>query len=108
MRWMRALLSDDGKPLLRKVASGGGALSRRGLRMGALRHRPRPLSRLRWISRELRVRDGQGAPLRHVPVGEAVSALLKLRDYQTETIRALHQRWDAGAGRVPSVLATGL
>ena len=37
-----------------------------------------------------------------------MSALLKLRDYQTETIRALHQRWDAGAGRVPSVLATGL
>jgi superfamily II DNA or RNA helicase len=34
--------------------------------------------------------------------------LLKLRDYQRECIRDLHSRWDAGAWRVPSVLATGL
>jgi superfamily II DNA or RNA helicase len=34
--------------------------------------------------------------------------LLKLRDYQTDCIRDLHTRWDAGAWRVPSVLATGL
>jgi len=34
--------------------------------------------------------------------------LLKLRDYQLDCIRDLHSRWDAGAWRVPSVLATGL
>jgi superfamily II DNA or RNA helicase len=37
-----------------------------------------------------------------------MSALLKLRDYQTEAIAELHRRWDAGATRVPMVLATGL
>lgn len=34
--------------------------------------------------------------------------LLRLRDYQLECIQDLHRRWDAGAYRVPSVLATGL
>ena len=37
-----------------------------------------------------------------------MSELLKLRDYQMQCIRDLHSRWDAGAWRVPSVLATGL
>jgi superfamily II DNA or RNA helicase len=37
-----------------------------------------------------------------------MSALLKLRDYQTEAITELHRRWDAGDTRVPMVLATGL
>jgi superfamily II DNA or RNA helicase len=37
-----------------------------------------------------------------------MSALLKLRDYQTEAIAELHRRWDAGDTRVPMVLATGL
>lgn len=37
-----------------------------------------------------------------------MSALLKLRDYQTEAIKDLHTRWDAGSVRVPLVLATGL
>jgi superfamily II DNA or RNA helicase len=37
-----------------------------------------------------------------------MSALLPLRDYQTEAISELHRRWDAGATRVPMVLATGL
>lgn len=37
-----------------------------------------------------------------------MSALLKLRDYQTEAIADLHRRWDAGDTRVPLVLATGL
>lgn len=37
-----------------------------------------------------------------------MSALLKLRDYQTEAISELHRRWDAGDTRVPMVLATGL
>lgn len=34
--------------------------------------------------------------------------LLSPRDYQLDTIRALHTRWDAGETRVPAVLATGL
>jgi superfamily II DNA or RNA helicase len=34
--------------------------------------------------------------------------LLPLRSYQTEAISELHRRWDAGATRVPMVLATGL
>ncbi len=34
--------------------------------------------------------------------------LLQPRDYQLDTIRALHTRWDAGETRVPAVLATGL
>lgn len=34
--------------------------------------------------------------------------LLSLRDYQIECIKDLHTRWDAGAWRVPSVMATGL
>jgi superfamily II DNA or RNA helicase len=37
-----------------------------------------------------------------------MSALLPLRDYQTEAIQELHRRWDAGDTRVPMVLATGL
>lgn len=37
-----------------------------------------------------------------------MSALLQLRDYQSEAIAELHRRWDAGATRVPMVLATGL
>lgn len=37
-----------------------------------------------------------------------MSALLQLRDYQHEAIKDLHSRWDAGATRVPLVLATGL
>lgn len=37
-----------------------------------------------------------------------MSALLRLRDYQTEAITELHTRWDAGDTRVPMVLATGL
>lgn len=37
-----------------------------------------------------------------------MSALLKLRDYQTEAIAELHSRWNAGDTRVPMVLATGL
>lgn len=37
-----------------------------------------------------------------------MTGLLQLRDYQTEAIRDLHTRWDAGATRVPMVLATGL
>jgi superfamily II DNA or RNA helicase len=37
-----------------------------------------------------------------------MSALLPLRDYQTEAIAELHRRWDAGDTRVPMVLATGL
>jgi superfamily II DNA or RNA helicase len=37
-----------------------------------------------------------------------MSALLRLRDYQTEAIQELHRRWDAGDTRVPMVLATGL
>lgn len=37
-----------------------------------------------------------------------MSALLRLRDYQTEAITELHRRWDAGDTRVPMVLATGL
>jgi superfamily II DNA or RNA helicase len=37
-----------------------------------------------------------------------MSALLQLRDYQLEAIKELHSRWDAGATRVPMVLATGL
>jgi superfamily II DNA or RNA helicase len=36
-----------------------------------------------------------------------VSDLLKLRDYQSATIRALHTRWDAGDRRVAAVLPTG-
>lgn len=36
------------------------------------------------------------------------SAILPLRDYQTEAIKDLHRRWDAGDTRVPMVLATGL
>lgn len=31
-----------------------------------------------------------------------------LRDYQLECIKDIHSRWDAGASRIPSVLATGL
>lgn len=37
-----------------------------------------------------------------------MSALLPLRDYQTEAITELHRRWNAGDTRVPMVLATGL
>jgi superfamily II DNA or RNA helicase len=37
-----------------------------------------------------------------------MSALLPLRSYQTEAISELHRRWNAGATRVPMVLATGL
>jgi superfamily II DNA or RNA helicase len=37
-----------------------------------------------------------------------MSKILALRDYQRECIADLHSRWDAGAWRVPSVLATGL
>lgn len=37
-----------------------------------------------------------------------MSALLPLRDYQLDTIKQLHTRWDAGDTRVPAVLATGL
>jgi len=36
-----------------------------------------------------------------------MSALRLLRDYQTKTIRAIHQEWDAGVWRPASVLATG-
>jgi superfamily II DNA or RNA helicase len=36
-----------------------------------------------------------------------VSDLLRLRDYQSATIRALHTRWDAGDRRVCAVLPTG-
>jgi superfamily II DNA or RNA helicase len=36
-----------------------------------------------------------------------VSDLLRLRDYQSATIRALHTRWDAGDRRVAAVLPTG-
>ncbi len=36
------------------------------------------------------------------------SAILPLRDYQTEAIADLHRRWDGGDTRVPMVLATGL
>jgi len=37
-----------------------------------------------------------------------VNPLALLRDYQIEGIKDLHCRWDAGATRVPLVLATGL
>jgi superfamily II DNA or RNA helicase len=37
-----------------------------------------------------------------------VNPLSLLRDYQLEGIKDLHRRWDAGATRVPLVLATGL
>src|SRR4051812_21111112 len=37
-----------------------------------------------------------------------MSALLPLRDYQTEAIKDLHSRWDSGDSRAPLVLATGL
>jgi superfamily II DNA or RNA helicase len=37
-----------------------------------------------------------------------VTPELQLRDYQKEAIAELHSRWDAGATRVPMVLATGL
>ena len=36
-----------------------------------------------------------------------MSALAKLRDYQTKTIKAIHEQWDAGVWRPASVLATG-
>jgi superfamily II DNA or RNA helicase len=36
-----------------------------------------------------------------------MSALLKLRPYQTEAIAALHERWDAGLHRLAVVLPTG-
>lgn len=36
-----------------------------------------------------------------------MSALAKLRDYQTKTIKAIHEQWDAGMFRPASVLATG-
>lgn len=36
-----------------------------------------------------------------------MTALLKLRDYQTKTIRAIHEQWDAGVMRPASVLPTG-
>jgi superfamily II DNA or RNA helicase len=36
------------------------------------------------------------------------ASILPLRDYQRDTIRKLHTRWDAGDARVPCVLATGL
>jgi superfamily II DNA or RNA helicase len=37
-----------------------------------------------------------------------MSSILTPRDYQTEAIKDLHSRWDAGDTRVPLVLATGL
>lgn len=36
-----------------------------------------------------------------------MTALLKLRDYQSKTIRAIHEKWDAGITRPASVLPTG-
>jgi superfamily II DNA or RNA helicase len=35
------------------------------------------------------------------------TTLLPLRDYQTRTIRAIHEKWDAGVRRPASVLPTG-
>src|SRR5687768_10542013 len=36
-----------------------------------------------------------------------MSTLLKLRDYQSATIEAIHTRWDAGDRRTAAVLPTG-
>jgi superfamily II DNA or RNA helicase len=36
-----------------------------------------------------------------------MSALVKLRDYQTAAIRAIHEKWDAGVSRPAVVLSTG-
>lgn len=36
-----------------------------------------------------------------------MSALRLLRDYQTKTIKAIHEKWDAGVWRPASVLSTG-
>lgn len=36
-----------------------------------------------------------------------MTALTKLRDYQVKTIKAIHEKWDAGVWRPASVLATG-